>query len=66
MTVAAGDNGRPDARVVVPLRLSPAGKALIQDRASAAGYTAYTAYMRDVLEAEALNPRHRPQPKGTP
>ena len=61
MTVA--DQKKPPPRIVVPLRVSPTGKARWIEAAKAAGYDHYTAWMRDVLAAEAVAPRHKPKPK---
>lgn len=54
---------KPAPRIVMPLRISAAGKAVIQRAAKAAGFQHYTAWARAVLAAEATNPKHHVRPK---
>lgn len=63
MTAAPSEQPKPPPKIVVPLRMSAPGKAICQKLAAEAGYKHYTAWMRDVLQAEANNPKHKPRPK---
>lgn len=66
MTAAA--SGKKPARVVVPFRVAPGGKAAIQAAAEKAGYDHYTEWIRDLCAAEVRNPKHhlKPKTKDTP
>lgn len=54
---------KKEARIVVPFRVAPNGKAAIQAEAERRGYDKYTEWIRDVLAAECRNPKHRPTPR---
>ena len=77
MSTQPADPDRPTRkppRTVVTFRLAESGKAAAQKYAAAQGYTGqhstegYTAWIRDLVQAEVTNPRHnlRPKPKGKP
>lgn len=50
---------KKQARVVVPFRVSPAGKDAMIQTAKNQGYDQYTEWIRDVLAREVAQPRVR-------
>lgn len=63
MTGAGQAEPKRENRKVWPLRVAPSGIDAFAKAARRQGYDHTTTWARDVLAAEAMNPKHRPKPK---